>query len=114
MRAVITLAIAGAVTAALSYGFTTALRQTPSVQAHRQVTPTEFDDMWDTGNPNRRVCRHNKRKCVEVASNIAYNMARSGAYADLNDDQFAQLATRVAAHIVDSVYDHDETSPLDP
>lgn len=103
-----------AIAAVLSIGIAIVTDVIPTAQAHRQVTATEFDDMWDTGNQARRVCQFNKRKCVEVASNIAYNMARSGAYADLNDDQFAQLATRVAAHIVDSVYDHDQTSPLDP
>lgn len=86
----------------------------PTAQAGygHQVTTTEFDDGWDR--EHNRKCKKNKRKCVEVASGIAYRMAQSGAYADLNDDQFAQFATRVAAHIVDSVYDHDETSPLDP
>lgn len=84
--------------------------------AHRQVTPTEFDDMWDTGNPNRRVCRHNKRKCVEIASNLAYSMARSGAYTALDDNQFAAYAIKVAAHIVDNDYTHDENegSPVSP
>jgi hypothetical protein len=78
------------------------------------VTATEFDDGWDTG--GRRKCKRNKRKCVEVASRIAYNMARSGAYVDLDDNQFSAFAIKVASHIVDNVYNHDENEgpPTDP
>ncbi|NNL47925.1 MAG: hypothetical protein HKO76_06125 [Acidimicrobiia bacterium] len=109
-----TLLTAGAIalSASLATASVIALPASAGNGYGHQVTPTEFDDGWD--HERNRKCRRNKRKCVEVASNIAYSMARSGAYADLNDDEFAQLATRIAAHIVDSQYDHDETSPLDP
>ena len=109
-----TLLTAGAIALGSSLA-TAAVISLPANAGHgygHQVTPTEFDDGWD--HENNRKCRRNKRKCVEVASNIAYNMAQSGAYAGLNDDEFAQLATRIAAHIVDSRYNHDETDPLDP
>jgi len=52
--------------------------------------------------------RYNKRKCVEIASNLAYRMAQSGAYADLDDNEFAAYAIKVAAHLVDNDYSHNE------
>lgn len=99
------------VAVALTVGATVAvMNMTQPVQAGHNYY--EQDDGWDT--EHNRKCARNKRKCVEVASNLAYRMAQSGEYANLNDDEFAQLATRIAAHIVDSAYDHDETSPLAP
>jgi hypothetical protein len=101
-----TLLTAGAI--ALSVSLITASIVTvapPRAGAHGAV---EFDDLWDTGNPNRRVCRYNKRKCVEIASNLAYRMALSGAYTELDDNAFSAFAIKVAAHIVDNNYDHDE------
>lgn len=84
--------------------------------SNRQVTQVRnFDDGWDVDAGSQQdyaSCATNKRKCVEIASNIAYNMAQSGAYADLNDDEFAQLATRIASHIVGITYNHQATSPL--
>lgn len=105
MKAVVT-AVALAVAATVAV-----MNVTGPVQAGHEFNLTpQYDDGWDS---EKRKCRRNKRKCVEVASNIAYNMARSGAYADLNDDDFARLAIYIAAHIVDNAYKHDEESPLD-
>ena len=83
----------------------------PAQAGHEFNYSQEYDDGWDS--ESNRTCRRNKRKCVEIASNLAYRMAQSGAYADLNDDDFARLAIYIAAHIVDNAYQHDEESPLD-
>jgi len=100
---------------ALTIGATVVVMNlTKPAQAQRQVTATQFDDMWDAG--WNRTCSKNKRKCVEIASNLAFRMAQSGAYADLDDNQFAAFAIKVAAHIVDNDYDHNENegSPVTP
>lgn len=99
---------------ALTFGVTMGvMNMTKPAQAHRQVTPVEFDDMWDSYD---RRCRKNKRKCVEIASTLAFRMAQSGAYTNLNDNEFAAFAIKVAAHIVDNDYTHDENegSPVTP
>ena len=100
------------VAVALTVGATVAVMNLTDVVQAGNNNYYGQDDGWDT--EHNRKCARNKRKCVEIASNLAYRMAQSGEYANLNDDEFAQLATRIAAHIVDSAYDHDETSPLDP
>ena len=104
-----------AIAIALTFGATVVVMNlTQPAQAHRQVTATQFDDMWDSG--WNRTCAQNKRKCVEIASTLAFRMAQSGAYADLDDNQFAAYAIKVAAHIVDNDYTHDENegSPVTP
>lgn len=49
---------------------------------------------------------------VKVKRNIAVKlcvaMARSGAYTDLDDNQFSDFCIKVASHLGDSVYDHTD------
>ena len=99
---------------ALAVGATVAIMNMtqPAQAGHNYYQECDADDGWDS--EWNRTCKKNKRKCVEIASELAFNMARSGAYAELNDDDFARFAIYVAAHIVDNVYDHDEVAPLDP
>lgn len=117
-----TLLTAGAI--ALAASLTTAAALSVDAVAGNQHRPwcppaPAVDDMWDVNQDARRLCRYNKRMCVQIASNLAYRMAESGAYTDLNDNEFAAFAINVTSHIVDNDYSHDEdegppTLPLPP
>lgn len=43
-----------------------------------------------------------------IAVKLCVAMARSGAYADLDDNQFSDFCIKVASHLGDSQYDHTD------
>lgn len=59
-------------------------------------------------------CVRVRSRQLGIASQLAYDMASSGAYADLDDEAFAGFAASVAVRLIESAYPPDMPRPLDP
>lgn len=69
------------------------------------ASPPDIIRPWPPmpGPPENRVKM--KRK---IAVKLCVAMARSGAYTDLNDNEFSDFCIKVASHLGDSAYDHTD------
>lgn len=52
--------------------------------------------------PVEKLVKQKRKIAVELCT----AMARSGAYAGLNDNEFSDFCIKVASHLGDSAYDH--------
>lgn len=86
---------------ALSLGFGAGVFVGPSDVSARppEVLP------WHPGGGNGNGLVKEKRK---IAVELCVAMARSGAYTDLDDNQFSDFCIKVASHLGDSAYDHTD------